>query len=81
MKSILITFTVLILLIGLFSPFVAEYLNLIMGTDITINSFNSNYLMTVVSSVATLSSVFFVIYGWYSIKELPDLIEKKWMKS
>lgn len=77
MKLILILFTVLILLIGLFSPFVAEYLNLVMGTSITINSFDSNYLMTVVSSVATLASIFFVIYGWYSIKELPDYIEKK----
>lgn len=64
------------LLVGLFSPFVAEYLNLLMGTNISINNFDSNYLLTVVSSVATLASIFFVIYGWYSIKELPSYIEK-----
>ena len=77
MKVILILFIVLILFVGLFSPYVAQYLNQIMGTNISINTFDSNYLMTVVSSVATLASIFFVIYGWYSIKELPDYIEKQ----
>jgi len=67
---------VVILLIGVFSPFIAEYLNNSMGTDVSINSFNSNYLLTVISSVSMLAGVFFVIYGWYTIKELPNTIEK-----
>ena len=66
---------VVILLVGVFSPFIAEYLNNSMGTDISINSFDSNYLLTVISSVSTLAGVFFVIYGWDTIKELPNTIE------
>lgn len=67
---------VVILLIGVFSPFIAAYLNNSMGTDISVNTFDSNYLLTVISSVSILAGVFFVIYGWYTIKELPNTIEK-----
>lgn len=76
MKIIFILFTLLFLIVGLFSPFIAESLNNLMGTNISINNFDSNYLLTVISSVATLASIFFVIYGWYSVKELPNYIEK-----
>lgn len=76
MKIILVLITALLFLIGLFSPFIAELLNQLMGTNISINSFDSNYLMTVIASMATLASIFFVIYGWYSVKELPITIDR-----
>ena len=47
-----------------------------MGTNIDINSFESNYLLTVISATAAIAGVFFVIYAWYTIKELPDTIDK-----
>ena len=68
--------TSLLFLVGLFSPFIADLLNKLMGTNTSINSFDSNYLMTVIASTATLSSIFFVIYGWYSVKELPVTIDR-----
>ncbi len=74
-KFIIFIFIVL-LLIGLFSPFIAEYLNNLMGTEININSFESNYLLTVISTTGAIAGVFFVIYGWYTIKELPDTIDR-----
>lgn len=67
---------IMLLLIGLFSPFIASYLNNSMGTNIDINGFESNYLLTVISATAAIAGVFFVIYGWYTIKELPDTIDK-----
>ncbi|NLK65488.1 MAG: hypothetical protein GX289_10390 [Tissierellia bacterium] len=67
---------IILLLIGLFSPFIASYLNNSMGTNIDINSFESNYLLTVISATAAIAGVFFVIYAWYTIKELPDTIDK-----
>lgn len=67
---------IIVLLIGLFSPFIASYLNNLMGTGIDINSFESNYLLTVISATSAIAGVFFVIYGWYTIKELPDAINK-----
>lgn len=67
---------IIVLLIGLFSPFIASYLNNLMGTGIDINSFESNYLLTVISATSAIAGVFFVIYGWYTIKELPDAIDK-----
>lgn len=75
LKFIIFVFIVL-LLIGLFSPFIAEYLNNLMGTEININSFESNYLLTVISTTGAIAGVFFVIYGWYTIKELPDTIDR-----
>lgn len=76
MKIILVIFIIILFLIGLFSPFVASYLNQLMGSNISINEFDSNFLVTSIASIATLASVFFIIYGWYSIKELPNSIEK-----
>lgn len=76
MKIMLIILTMILFLVGLFSPFVASYLNQLIGTSISINAFDSNFLVTSIASIATLASVFFVIYGWYSIKELPISIEK-----
>jgi tetratricopeptide (TPR) repeat protein len=67
---------IILLLIGLFSPFIASYLNNSMDTNIDINSFESNYLLTVISATAAIAGVFFVIYAWYTIKELPDTIDK-----
>lgn len=67
---------IFLLIVGLFSPFIAEYLNNAMGTDISINSFDSNYLLAVISAASALAGVFFVIYGWYTIRELPNTIEK-----
>ena len=74
--KVMIFIFIILLLIGLFSPFIASYLNNLIGTDIDINSFESNYLLTVVSATAAIAGVFFVIYGWYTIKELPDTIDK-----
>ncbi|MGB4440085.1 MAG: hypothetical protein WBJ13_12885 [Sedimentibacter sp.] len=65
-----------LLIVGLFSPFIAEYLNNAMETDISINSFDSNYLLTVISAVSALSGIFFIIYGRYTVRELPNTIEK-----
>lgn len=76
MKKTFTILTIIILLTGLFCPFIAEMLNQAMGTSISINSFESNFLITVIASVATLAGVFFVIYGWYSVKELPLAIHK-----
>ena len=73
---VMLVILVVILLIGVFSPFIASYLNNSMGTDISVNTFDSNYLLTVISSVCILTGVFFVIYGWYTIKELSNTIEK-----
>lgn len=75
LKFIIFVFIVL-LLIGLFSPFIAAYLNNLMGTEININSFESNYLLTVISTTGAIAGLFFVIYGWYTIKELPDTIDR-----
>ncbi len=66
----------LFLFIGLFSPFIAAYLNIKLGTNVTINSFDSNFVMTIVSSLATLLGISFAIYGWFSIKEVPEIVEK-----
>ena len=74
--KIMLFIFIIVLLIGLFSPFIASYLNNLMGTGIDINSFESNYLLTVISATSAIAGVFFVIYGWYTIKELPDAIDK-----
>ncbi|MDD4089413.1 MAG: hypothetical protein PHP29_06960 [Tissierellia bacterium] len=74
--KIMLFIFIIVLLIGLFSPFIASYLNNLMGTGIDINSFESNYLLTVISATSAIAGVFFVIYGWYTIKELPDAINK-----
>lgn len=74
-KIMLIIFIASLIIVFL-SPFVAAYLNNLMGTDVVINSFESNYLLTVISTSGAVAGVFFVIFGWYTIKELPDTIEK-----
>lgn len=40
-------------------------------------SVDANYLLAVVSTVGTLGGIAFALYGWYSAKELPNLIDKK----
>ncbi|CAB3390354.1 tetratricopeptide repeat protein [Kyrpidia spormannii] len=35
------------------------------------------FLLTVVSASATLGGIAFALYGWYSSKEIPDLVEKR----
>ena len=74
--KVMIFIFIVLLLIGLFSPFIAAYLNNLMGTNIVINSFESNYLLTVISTTGAIAGVFFLIYAWYTIKELPTTIDK-----
>ncbi len=51
---------------------------LIIGVYNAINSnIDSNYLLTVVATVGALGGIAFALYGWYSSKEIPKLIEKE----
>lgn len=74
--NFMLKFIIFVFIVLLFSPFIAAYLNNLMGTEININSFESNYLLTVISTTGAIAGLFFVIYGWYTIKELPDTIDR-----
>ncbi len=72
----MLKFIIFVFIVLLFSPFIAAYLNNLMGTEININSFESNYLLAVISTTGAIAGLFFVIYGLYTIKELPDTIDR-----
>lgn len=74
--NFMLKFIIFVFIVLLFSPFIAAYLNNLMGTEININSFESNYLLAVISTTGAIAGLFFVIYGWYTIKELPDTIDR-----
>lgn len=74
--NFMLKFIIFVFIVLLFSPFIAAYLNNLMGTEININSFESNYLLAVISTTGAIAGLFFVIYGLYTIKELPDTIDR-----
>ncbi|WHX40372.1 hypothetical protein QNH36_22470 [Mesobacillus sp. AQ2] len=41
------------------------------------NKIDANYLLTVIASVGAFGGVAFALYGWYSTRELPKLIQKE----
>lgn len=62
-----VAFIILVFLMGLFGPFLVP--------PTARPAVEANYLLGVVSTVATLAAIGFAIYGWYSTKEMPAMIE------
>ncbi|MFW6028866.1 MAG: tetratricopeptide repeat protein [Halanaerobiales bacterium] len=41
------------------------------------NNIEANFLLTVVATVGALGGIAFALYGWYSSREIPKLVESK----
>ncbi|QSO47515.1 tetratricopeptide repeat protein [Alicyclobacillus mengziensis] len=58
-------FIVLLTILGFIAPFLTHHL------------IDANYLLTVIATAGALGGIAFAIYGWYSSRELPKMIDQK----
>lgn len=63
---IILLFILVVLTFGLLAP----YIGIAPRTD-------ANFLLTVTAATGTFAGIAFAIYGWYTAKELPNIIDAK----